>query len=194
MAIGPAVRAMPLSVEDRVWRANEAAYREASKSYSALKESVMTAPLSSPIQASVLNLGACRDEQFAMDGEQNGAFTGALLEVWENGRFTGSYHAFRDAIDARINSSSQTPQLFDNLQREPIFTADRPFTILSTVKPKPASALQPASVATAAPAVDEDEGEETDTLSDLEVKSIFEAKSRCRLPQFHSCARLVRIR
>ena len=175
---GPAVRAMPLSVEDRVWRANEAVYREASKSYSALKESVMTAPLSSPIQASVLNLGACHDDQFAMDGAQNGAFTGALLEIWRNGSFTGSYQAFRDAIDSQINSSSQTPQLFDKLQRVPLFASDRPFTIMPTAKQKPQAGVKPSNIVGAVSVADDDEGEETDTLSDLEVKSIFESKSR----------------
>ncbi|WP_371168122.1 caspase family protein [Aliiroseovarius sp. 2305UL8-7] len=123
------VRAMPLNVESRVWRANEGAYRAASNSYSALKESVMTAPLTSPIQASVLNLGACKDTQFAMDGDKNGAFTGALLKVWDSGRFSGGYLDFRHAIDAEINSEDQTPQLFDALIREPDFSSDRPFTI-----------------------------------------------------------------
>ncbi|EPX77153.1 D-Ala-D-Ala carboxypeptidase family metallohydrolase [Litoreibacter arenae] len=175
----PASRAMPRYVEERVWRANEAAYRTASKSYSALKESVMMSPLSSPIRASVLNLGACKDEQFAMDGDQNGAFTGALLGTWDGGRFSGGYHAFRSEIEARIGSPSQTPQLFEKLLREPNFVNERPFT------------LQPhqhntANTATSAPPVsspgasqvDDTEGDENDPLADAEVSNIFEAKSR----------------
>jgi len=177
---GPMVRAMPLHVEDRVWRANEAAYREASKSYGALKESVMTAPLSSPIQASVLNLGACKDEQFAMDGARNGAFTGALLEVWDGGRFAGDYRAFRSAIDAQIGSASQTPQLFDALVREPNFVADRPFTLQPAARPvaHPATTTMPPVSSAGAGDDEKGEGEERDLLPDAEVEAIFEAKSR----------------
>ena len=122
-------RAMPLEIEDRVWRTNEHGYRSASDSYSALRESVMTNPLSTPIKASVLNLGACKDEQFAQDGRDHGAFTGALLKTWNDGAFTGNYRTFRDAIDAEIASHNQTPQLFDKLLRDPDFSGDVPFTL-----------------------------------------------------------------
>ncbi|MDE9449800.1 caspase family protein [Aliiroseovarius sp. Z3] len=176
----PRIRAMPLYVEDRVWRANEAAYREASKSYSAMKESVMTAPLSSPIQASVLNLGACKDTQFAMDGPENGAFTGALLKVWDNGRFNGDYRAFRAAIDDEIGSDSQTPQLFEPLLKQPNFVLDRPFT-LQPVGMAGSTACGSAKSRAAPPPPtleDADEGEENDLLPDAEVDAILSAKTR----------------
>lgn len=174
-----ATRAMPRYVEERVWRANEAAYRTASKSYSALKESVMMSPLSSPIQASVLNLGACKDDQFAMDGAQNGAFTSALLDVWNGGRFTGSYHAFRSAIEVRIGSTSQTPQLFEKLLREPNFVSNRPFTLQPYLHTTgridtPTLPVWPPSAAQ----VDDTEGDENDPMADTDLTGIFEAKSR----------------
>ncbi|WP_298566813.1 D-Ala-D-Ala carboxypeptidase family metallohydrolase [uncultured Aliiroseovarius sp.] len=178
------VRAMPLHVEDRVWRANEAAYREASKSYSAMKESVMTAPLSSPIQASVLNLGACKDEQFAMDGPANGAFTGALLRVWDNGRFNEGYRAFRDAIDVEIGSDSQTPQLFERLIKEPNFVSDRPFTLQPVAQssaPCGGGSITVPSATAVTKAVDDEgegEGDENDQLPDAEVDAILSAKAR----------------
>jgi hypothetical protein len=180
MTMPAGVRAMPLWVEDRVWRANEAAYREASRSYSALKESVLTNPLSSPVKASVLNLGACKDEQFAMDGAQYGAFTGALLRVWDEGRFRGDYRAFRAAIDSEIGSASQTPQLFERLVREPNFVHDRPFTLLPSGRPAAASAPAPGpSHAPAAPlAGAEGEGDEDDQISAAEVEARFSAKTR----------------
>jgi hypothetical protein len=176
---GPAARAMPRYVEDRVWRANEAAYRTASKSYSAIKESVMTSPLSSPVKASVLNLGACMDEQFAMDGAQNGAFTGALIDVWDGGRFRGGYHAFRSAIDGRIGSPSQTPQLFEKLLREPNFVMDRPFTLQPYLH-NTSSASTPTQplVALGSHQSDDTEGDENDPLEDATVAQIFEGKSR----------------
>ncbi|MGD1882057.1 MAG: D-Ala-D-Ala carboxypeptidase family metallohydrolase [Paracoccaceae bacterium] len=163
------IRAMPMHVEDQVWRANEAAYRNAQRSYDALKESVMMAPLTSPIKASVLNLGACRDTQFARDGVDHGAFTGALLKVWNSGAFHGDYRSFRNEIDAEIDSVNQTPQLFEKLARDD-FGATRPFTISPGIKARP----RPTPVATSL----EDEGDETDTLSDAEVQAILEAKTR----------------
>ena len=177
---GPAVRQMPLWVEDRVWRANEAAYRTASKSYSAIKESVMTAPLSSPIRASVLNLGACKDDQFAMDGPQNGAFTGALLEVWDNGRFSGGYHAFRAAIEGRINIATQIPQLFEKLLQEPNFVTERPFTLQPYVQGTAGATTAPTMtpVAASAPQTEDTEGDENDLMPDAEISAIFETKSR----------------
>ena len=175
----PNVRAMPRYVEERVWRANEAAYRQASRSYAALKESVMTNPLSTPVQASVLNLGACKDEQYAMDGPQHGAFTGALLHIWDEGRFLGDYRDFRNAIDARIGSPSQTPQLFERLVREPDFVGDRPFTILPEAQAQgyPASPIVSAGPISAT-IEEEGEGEENDQLPDDETEAILQTKAR----------------
>lgn len=185
MQAAPGIRAMPLYVEDRVWRANEAAYRTASRSYSALKESVLTNPLSTPIRASVLNLGACKDTQFAMDGPQNGAFTGALLQVWNNGRFPGDYRSFRDAIDARINSPSQTPQLFDKLIADPDFTGERPFSLAPSTgqaagPQASGSPVYPAPSAPWGPGGDTEtgEGEEQDQIADDQVDALFAMKER----------------
>ena len=177
MTLPAGVRAMPLWVEDRVWRANEAAYREASRSYSALKESVLTNPLSTPVKASVLNLGACKDEQFAMDGPENGAFTGALLRVWDDARFRGDYRAFRAAIDTQIGSVSQTPQLFERLVSEPDFVHDRPFTLQPSARTTTASA--PAPRPSSAPPIEaEGEGDEDDQIGADEVEARFAAKTR----------------
>jgi len=168
------VRMMPLDVEENVWRQNRSAYRDASRSYSAIKESVMMSPLTSPVKASVLNLGACKDTQFATDGSDNGAFTGALLEVWNDGRFAGDYRAFRAAIEARIGRTDQTPQLFDALHRTPYFIGDIPFSIGTT---EPARDVAPAYAAAAVTsAADVGEGMEDDSLPDEDVRAIFEAK------------------
>ncbi|UWQ36633.1 caspase family protein [Leisingera aquaemixtae] len=178
----PGARAMPLHIEDRVWRANEAAYRSASDSFSALKESVLTNPLSTPVKASVLNMGACKDTQFAMDGAQNGAFTGALLRVWDNGRFKGDYHDLRAATEGQIGSPSQTPQLFDKLVSNPDFTTNRPFTL----QPR---AGRPAAQGSTPPvprpveeqmssAEEEGDGEARDQISAEEVEAILSAKAR----------------
>ncbi|WP_146347174.1 D-Ala-D-Ala carboxypeptidase family metallohydrolase [Phaeobacter marinintestinus] len=168
-----AVRAMPLAVEERVWMQNRDAYRDASRSYSAIKESVMMAPLTSPVKASVLSLGACKDSQFATDGPDHGAFTGALLEIWNDGQFVGDYRAFRAAIDARIGRGTQTPQLFEKLHRAPNFIGDIPFSINPDKK---ARSVSPAYAVAAVSREEANEGHETDSLSDEDVRAIFEAK------------------
>lgn len=53
---------------------------------------------------------ACRDNQLAEDGDPNGVFTRALLQVWNDGSFTGSYEELRTQIEHLV-PSSQTPQL-----------------------------------------------------------------------------------
>lgn len=167
-------RYMPLHVEDRVWRIHADAYRSTSNSYSALKESIMTNPLKSPIKATVLNLGACEDRQFATDGENNGAFTEALLEVWNQGGFNGGYREFRDLIDRRIGRQDQTPQLFDKLHRMPEFINDRPFTLhMQSVQSKD----EHSGTEQDAPLIGESDGEESDQLSDMEAGVVYEEKT-----------------
>src|SRR5262249_17665795 len=46
------------------------------------------------VDASVILISACQDNQLSADGDRNGLFTGILLDVWNNGAFTGTYPAF----------------------------------------------------------------------------------------------------
>src|SRR5262249_10563136 len=41
------------------------------------------------IQASVLLISGCQDNQLSMDGARNGLFTEKLKQVWNSGAFTG---------------------------------------------------------------------------------------------------------
>jgi len=65
-------KAMPMATQLEVAAANNLYYR-------VQKEEAQRAH--SEIAASVLALGACQDNQTALDGTVNGAFTGALLDV-----------------------------------------------------------------------------------------------------------------
>ena len=47
-----------------------------------------------------------------MDGPVNGAFTGAFLQVWDNGRFRRSYSDLRNEVVAAISSPDQIPGIF----------------------------------------------------------------------------------
>lgn len=61
------------------------------------------------IKASIILISGCQDNQFSYDGAQNGQFTGALLEVYDDGRFKLGYRDFRKAIVKRM-PPDQTPQ------------------------------------------------------------------------------------
>ena len=60
---------------------------------------------------SVILISGCQDNQTSMDGDQNGAFTEQVLQVWKHGAYKGNYAQFHAAIKARM-PASQTPNLF----------------------------------------------------------------------------------
>ena len=62
-------------------------------------------------KAAALLISGCQDNQTSLDGDPNGAFTGALLKVWNNGTFNGDYARFHKQIVKGL-PASQTPNLF----------------------------------------------------------------------------------
>lgn len=78
-------------------------------------------------KASVILISGCQDNQQSMDGNQNGAFTGQLLRVWQRGAFKGNYKRFHAAIKAGMDAS-QTPNLF-TLGPARTFLAQQPFSL-----------------------------------------------------------------
>lgn len=79
------------------------------------------------IAASVVLLAACQDDQVTADGSPYSAFTARLLDVWNDGRFTGSLQQFYDALDA--NSSPATkPNLYVVGKDDHVLQARQPFT------------------------------------------------------------------
>jgi hypothetical protein len=79
------------------------------------------------IAARVVLLAACQDNQVAYDGPGNGAFTAALLSVWNGGRYAGTYPEFLSAIRARL--VAQTPAYLATGHGNPAWEATRPFTV-----------------------------------------------------------------
>jgi hypothetical protein len=61
------------------------------------------------LAATVLTLSACRDDEFAADGSVNGLYTSKLLEVWNGGKFGGTYRGLQTAISAQVGTE-QHPQ------------------------------------------------------------------------------------
>lgn len=117
---GPRRRAMPRSVGIKVEKAHSALYRAIQKAHPGSEES--------KVKASVLLISGCMDNQFSMDGESNGAFTGTLKKVWNGGKFSGNYRKMRDTI-VSLMPDTQTPNYFFVGAPNSTFEGQKPFTI-----------------------------------------------------------------
>jgi metacaspase-1 len=77
------------------------------------------------MRAAVILISGCQDNQTALDGDHNGAFTGQLRRIWNNGKFVGNHAQFHAQIVAGM-PASQTPNLFV-LGPAGAFAARKPF-------------------------------------------------------------------
>jgi hypothetical protein len=116
-----AVRGMPPEVAARTYYAHQGMYDKILKD-SANKRS------RDAVKASVLLISGCMDNQTSSDGTFNGLFTGTLLQVWNGGKFRGSYKKFWKAI-TRLMPETQSPNFFWATARDPEFERQVPFTI-----------------------------------------------------------------
>lgn len=80
------------------------------------------------VNASLILISACQDNQTAADGARNGLFTGTLLEVWQNGDFHGNLLHFQRSISERM-PWYQSPNYFRTGMPSREFEQQRPFTI-----------------------------------------------------------------
>ena len=78
-------------------------------------------------KAATILISGCQDNQVSLDGDHNGAFTGELRRVWNNGKFKGTHARFHAQIVAGL-PAAQTPNLF-LLGPTGAFVAQRPFTV-----------------------------------------------------------------
>jgi metacaspase-1 len=111
-------RALPDGLVRRAYRAQKQLYDELQRDKPKGE---------SEIDASVLLISGCQDLQESLDGPINGAFTAALLRVWNEGTFDGSYRSFHRKIQ-RLLPLTQNPNLM-TFGRGPGFAEERPFTI-----------------------------------------------------------------
>ena len=88
------------------------------------------ASLVGTLKACVVLISGCQDNQTAMDGAYNGAFTEQLLKVWNLGDFEGSYGSFHARIRAKL-PASQSPNLFTLGPANALsnFVAQTPFSV-----------------------------------------------------------------
>ena len=103
--------------------------RKGSHALQKLMDQEMQTTVGDDLKAKLITLAACGDQEFALDGEVNGAFTAELLKVWENGEFK-NYTEFMTQI--------QVPFNFDGSRQHPViqtgdagdeFKEQKPFTI-----------------------------------------------------------------
>jgi len=75
----------------------------------------------------VILISGCQDNQVSMDGDHNGAFTEALLQVWNHGAFSGSYSSLHAKVRSRM-PATQSPNLF-TLGSTGVFLTQPPFKV-----------------------------------------------------------------
>lgn len=114
-------RAMPPKIARETYRQNKEFYDPILRD-SKLREG------RSALKASTMLISGCQDNQLSADGTFNGLFTGTLLQVWNNGGFTGGYRAFHKAI-VRQMPPDQTPNYFWAGERDAAFEKEIPFTL-----------------------------------------------------------------
>lgn len=81
------------------------------------------------VECSVILISACQENQVVMDGIKNGLFTETLLKVWDNGKFSGGYHHFRNQITS-LMPPTESPKYTIVGHRERAFEHQRPFSIV----------------------------------------------------------------
>jgi hypothetical protein len=95
------------------------------------------------LQCTVRTLAGCLDSELSYDGDQNGAFTAALLETWDFGRFNGDYARFHRDIAGSV-TTPQTPQHNVIGKPDPRFDSQHPFQIAGS-RARSAEGRDPAS-------------------------------------------------
>ena len=113
-------RVMPADVKARTYAKHRSLYDGIQKNYRAGEKIA--------VNASVLLISGCQDNQLSADGKKNGLFTETLMKVWQSGAFRGTYKSFHRAIQD-LMPPWQSPNFFRTGVRDYRFEAERPFTI-----------------------------------------------------------------
>ena len=82
----------------------------------------------SELQTRVLLISGCQDDQLSRDGFKNGAFTGKLLQIWDEGAWKGGYSAFHEAIRSKM-PDDQKPNYNPIGPEDADFEQQDPFTV-----------------------------------------------------------------
>jgi len=116
----PRVKGMPDDVIQSVYQHNKETYDEIQKSVPPFD--------AEDVSASVILTSGCQDNQTSLDGQKNGLFTQSLLQVWDDGHFSGGYRVFRKRVAQKM-PPWQSPNLFIVGKRDRTFASQHPFTV-----------------------------------------------------------------
>jgi metacaspase-1 len=105
-------KSLPRDVAERTYEQHKQLYDDIQKSH---KDGE-----SAEVDASVILISGCQDNQFSMDGDRNGLFTQQVLAVWDDGNWTGSHPKFHKAVAAKM-PPTQSPNY------NPVGAQDAPF-------------------------------------------------------------------
>jgi hypothetical protein len=117
----PRVRSVPEELRGAIYQDNRAAYDE-------VQERVAPGD-DAEIEAQVILISGCQDNQQSLDGARNGLFTAKLLETWRSGQFKG-YRSFARKIKSKL-PPTQSPNYFKTGPVSRVFESERPLTIES---------------------------------------------------------------
>lgn len=115
--------------------ASDKAYGRSKELYDTLQR-LIGRKVRDTVDCSVILISGCQDNQLSADGDNNGRFTEALLNVWNNGSFTGDYRALHQAI-VDLMPMEQTPNFFCVGAQNLIFERQKPFTITTNASNEP---------------------------------------------------------
>jgi hypothetical protein len=116
----PRFRDMPRDVEAATYQKHKALYDGIQRAH-ARGDQVQ-------VEASVILISGCQDNQLSQDGDRNGLFTQRLREVWNEGGFHGGYRRFHREIAGKM-PPWQSPNFYWATRRDEQFERKRPFTL-----------------------------------------------------------------
>ena len=90
-------RFMPHGVSYHTFKKNRSFYMDV----------IHSLPKGKPIiKAPLIHISGCQDDEFSLDGEFNGLFTGHLLRTWDQGNFQGNYIEFHQAVQMAVSKAA----------------------------------------------------------------------------------------
>jgi hypothetical protein len=121
--VAPAGHFVPRTISDSTGRQHQAEYVE-------FYRNLLVPIFDPPINASLLLLAACQDNETTGDGENNGMYTAAMLKVLKED--PADYEALRKGIEDELKNAgrNQNPKLTTAGLNTDAFKAQRPFTLL----------------------------------------------------------------
>lgn len=115
-----AYRSVPIELRRAIYTTHRALY----DGIQAIVEPVNAAS----VQASVMLISGCQDDQLSGDTGFNGVFTSRMMRVWNSGSFGGGYRQFHETIRRQMPSTQQ-PNLYMVGASNEGFMAQKPFAI-----------------------------------------------------------------